>query len=75
MLNETPVFVKLEECDEVRSIVAVIRKKLDETKDTLLRIKQLKTEEEQELLGFEDNLKDMYERIEFIDEILQKPRF
>ena len=73
--SEVPVFVKLEEYDQVLSIVTVIKKKLDETKDTLMQIKQLKIEEEQEIAAWESNLKDVHEKVEFVDEILREPRF
>ena len=75
MTSDMPIFIKLEEYNEVVSIVSVIKKKMDETKDTLFKIKQLKVQEEQEIAAWEDNLKDVHEKIEFIDEILKEPRF
>lgn len=75
MAADIPVFIKLEEYDEVLSIAAVIRKKLEETKQTLSRIKQLKIEEDQEFLAWEDNIKSVHEKIDFVDELLKKPRF
>ena len=75
MADDAPVFVKLEEYDDVLSIVAVINKKLEESKERLIKIKQLNVEEEEEINAWEDNLKDVHEKMEFIGDILQKPRF
>lgn len=73
--KEVPVFIKLEEYNDVVSIVTVIKKKLAETNETLMRIKQLKAEEEQEISGWEKNIQDIQEKIGFIDKLLKEPRF
>lgn len=74
-MNDVPVFVKLEEYNDITAIVDVIKRKLEETKDTLVRIKHLKAEEEQEIVAWESNLKDIHEKIEFVDDIIKEPRF
>jgi len=68
-------FIKLEEYNDVTAIVEVVKKKLEETKETLIQLKQLRMEEAQEIDAWEQNLKEIHEKIEFADEILKEPRF
>ena len=75
MSSEVPVFIKVEEYDEILSIIKVIKKKLDESKEKLAKIKHLKSEEDKEILEWEDNLRDVHEKIVFVDEMLKEPKF
>lgn len=73
--NEVPVFIKLEEYNDILSIVSVIKKKIGEAKSTLLKLEQLREEEDHEVVLWQSNLKDVNEKLEFIDQILKEPKF
>lgn len=73
--NDVPVFVKLEEYNDILAIVSVIKKKIAESKDTLLKLEQLREEEDHEVVLWESNLKDVSEKLEFVDSILKEPKF
>ncbi len=74
-MDDAPIFIKLEEYSDVTAIVEVVKRKLEETKDTLTQLKQLRMEEAQEIDAWEQSLKEIHEKIEFADEILKEPRF
>ena len=48
-MEKMPVFVKVEEYDSVLNLIRTIRKKLDETKETITKINDLKNEEDHQL--------------------------
>lgn len=73
--NEAPVFIKLEEYNDILTIVTVIKKKIGEAKETLLKLEQLREEEDNEVVLWQNNLKDVNEKIEFVDELLKEPKF
>ena len=73
--NDVPIFIKLEAYKDIINIVAVIKKKLVESKNTLGRIKQLRSEEDTEIENWENNLDDVHKKIGFIDELLTEPKF
>ena len=68
-----PVFVKVEEYNDVLNLVKNIRKKLDEAKDTLLRINDLKNEEDHQLETWQNSLAEIEKKIDFIDHSLNEP--
>ena len=49
-MEKMPVFIKVEEYDEVLNLVRLIRRKLDESKETLAKINELKNEEEHQII-------------------------
>ena len=73
--NEAPVFIKLEEYNDILAIVTVIKKKINESKEILLKLEQLREEEDHEVVLWQSNLKDVNEKIEFVDQILKEPKF
>jgi len=48
-MERMPVFVKIDDYEEVLNVVRAVRKKLDEAKDTLAKIHDLKAEEDHQL--------------------------
>ena len=44
MMEPMPVFVKIDEYNEVLNLVKLVRKKLEEAKEVLLKINDLKNE-------------------------------
>lgn len=73
--NDVPVFIKLEEYNDILAIVSVIKKKISEAKETLLKLEQLREEEDHEVVLWQSNLKDVHEKIEFVDNLLKAPKF
>lgn len=68
-----PVFVKIDEYNEVLNIVRTVRKKLDEAKETLLRINELKNEEDHQMEMWQSALGEVEKKIDFIDHSLNEP--
>lgn len=62
-----PVFVKIDNYREVLDIIDVMKKKLKETKLELVKVKELKQQEDQELMDWEKNINEIVKRITFID--------
>ena len=68
-----PVFVKVEEYDDVLSLIKVVRKKLDDAKDTLLKINELKNEEDHQLELWQTAIAEVEKKVDFIDHSLNEP--
>ena len=72
-MEKMPVFVKVDEYHEVLEIVKAIRKRLDEAKDTLLKINDLKNEEDHQLEMWQNTLAEIEKKLDFIDHSLNEP--
>jgi len=72
-MERMPVFVKVDEYDEVLGLVKMIRKKIDEAKETLLKINELKNEEDHQLEIWQNNLAEVEKKIDFIEHSLNEP--
>ncbi|MEK6938944.1 MAG: hypothetical protein AABX04_07945 [Nanoarchaeota archaeon] len=72
-MERMPVFVKVDEYDEVLNLVKLIRKKIDESKETLLKINELKNEEDHQLEMWQNNLAEVEKKIDFIEHSLNEP--
>lgn len=68
-----PVFVKIDEYNEVLNIVRTVRKKLDEAKETLLKINELKNEEDHQMEMWQSALGEVEKKVDFIDHSLNEP--
>lgn len=72
-MEKMPVFVKLEEYKEVVKILEETKEKLTNAKELLLKIEDLKKQEDSELEAWSTELSDAEERIDDVDKILLKP--
>lgn len=72
-MEKMPVFVKLEEYKEVVKILEETKEKLANAKELLLKIEDLKKQEDSELEAWSSELSDAEERIDDVDKILLKP--
>jgi len=72
-MEKMPVFVKVDEYNEVLDIVKIVRKKLEDTKETLLKINDLKNEEDHQLEMWQNTLAEIEKKIDFIDHSLNEP--
>jgi len=72
-MDKMPVFVKVGEYEDVLSIIKTIRNKLDDAKETLLRIHDLKNEEDHQLEMWQNTISEVEKRVDFIDHSLNEP--
>ncbi len=72
-MERMPVFVKVDEYDDVLNIIKTIRRKMDEAKETLLKVNDLKNEEDHQLEMWQNNLVEVEKKIDFIDHSLNEP--
>lgn len=68
-----PVFIKIEEYNDVLDLVKAVRNKLEEAKATLLKINDLKNEEDHQLEMWQNTLAEVEKKIDFIDHSLSEP--
>ena len=68
-----PVFIKVDDYESVLSLVKTISKKLDEAKETILKINDLKNEEDHQLEAWQNTLAEVEKKVDFIDHSLSEP--
>lgn len=73
MVEKMPVFIKIEEYEEVLELVKMIRRKLEDAKTTLLKVNDLKNEEDHQLEMWQNALAEVEKKIDFIDQSLNEP--
>ena len=73
MVEKMPVFIKIEEYEEVLELVKTIRSKLEDAKGTLLKINDLKNEEDHHLEMWQNALAEVEKKVDFIDQSLNEP--
>ena len=69
-----PVFVKVSEYDDVLALVRTIRNKLDEAKDTLMKVGELKNEEDHQIEQWTTTLGEIEKKVDFISHSLSDPQ-
>ncbi|MBT4805068.1 hypothetical protein HON71_02765 [Candidatus Woesearchaeota archaeon] len=72
-MDRMPVFVKIDEYDNVLNLVKLVRKKIDDAKETLLKINDLKNEEDHQLELWQNALTEVEKKVDFINQSLQEP--
>ena len=72
-MDRMPVFVKIDEYNEVLDVVSLIKKKIEDAKDTLHKINDLKNEEDHQLELWQNALGEIEKKVEFIDSSLNEP--
>ncbi len=72
-MERMPVFVKVEEYDDVLNLVKTIRRRLDEAKETLGKIHDLKNEEDHQIELWQNALGEIEKKVDFIDHSLNEP--
>ena len=70
-MNELPMYVKVDDYKEVSAAIDAIKAKLEEAKQTLSRLKELKDQEDAELASWESTIADAVAKIDDIDQSLQ----
>ena len=72
-MDRMPVFVKIDEYDNVLNLVKLVRTKIDDAKETLLKINDLKNEEDHQLELWQNALAEVEKKVDFINQSLQEP--
>lgn len=67
-----PMFVKVDEFEDVQDIIKLVNAKVKEAKNTLAEIEKLKSQEENELAAWGSQINDVEKKVEFIEETLFK---
>ncbi|MCA9477562.1 MAG: hypothetical protein KC535_00250 [Nanoarchaeota archaeon] len=73
MEEKSPVFIKIDKYRQVLDVVDVLKKQVDDVRSTLQQIKQLKTQEEEEIRIWEANIAEVEKKILFVDQTLFEP--
>ena len=72
-MEKMPVFIKIEEYEEVLNLVRLIKRKLNESKETLAKIHELKNEEDHQLELWHTTIDEVERKIDFVDHSLNEP--
>jgi len=72
-MDRMPVFIKIDEYDNVLNLVKLVRGKIDDAKETLLKINDLKNEEDHQLELWQNALTEVEKKVDFINQSLQEP--
>ena len=72
-MEPRPVFVKIDRYNEVLDLVRMLRKKLDEARDTLMKINELKNEEDHQMELWQNALGEIEKKIDFVEHSLNEP--
>lgn len=73
MVNEMPVFVKIDEYKDVLEVIELMRNKIEQAKDILGRIHDLKNEEDSEIESWKTSIEEIERKVEDIDNTLLEP--
>jgi len=72
-MNSMPVFVKIEEYEDVIELLVSLRTKIENAKMTLGKINQLKQEEDAQLQSWKTALAEIESRLASMDQFLHEP--
>ncbi|MFH1682258.1 MAG: hypothetical protein ABIA37_00525 [Candidatus Woesearchaeota archaeon] len=72
-MEKMPVFVKVEEYEDVMRTVNSLKSKIESAKGTLLKINQLKSEEDSQLETWHTALAEIEDRLHAISQLLHEP--
>ncbi len=73
MQENAQVFIKIGEYNKILETVRLVKDKLDEARDILKRISELKIEEYNQLGKWDSNLEEIEKKIASVDKALGKP--
>ncbi|MBU0629166.1 MAG: hypothetical protein KKC75_08315 [Nanoarchaeota archaeon] len=72
-MADAQVFVKIDSYKDVLNTVGLIKDKLNEAKDTLSKLKDIKQREDAELDKWNSKLAEIESKVDGIDQILFQP--
>lgn len=73
IMEKMPVFVKIDEYEDVLDLIGTVRKKIENAKEILMKINDLKNEEDQLLEQWQTGLSEIEKKVEYIDHSLNEP--
>ena len=69
-MERAPVFVKVNDYEEVLTLLENVKRKVRESRDALIKLNELKEEEDRELLAWNESIDEINTRIAQIDKNL-----
>ncbi len=72
-MEQMPVFVKIDDYNSVLELMKAIRRKMDEAKETLTKINELKNEEDHQIEMWQSALVEIEKKIDFMNQSLNEP--
>ena len=73
-MDETmPVFVKIEDYNEVLNVMNMIKNKLKDAKETLGKLNEIKNGEDSEVELWKTNIEEVERKVDFVDKTLFEP--
>ncbi len=72
-MEQMPVFVKIDDYNGVLDLMKAIQRKMDEAKETLTKINELKNEEDHQIEMWQNALMEIEKKIEFMNHSLNEP--
>ncbi len=72
-MEPMPVFVKIDDYNSVLDLMKAIQRKMDEAKETLAKINELKNEEDHQIEMWQNSLVEIEKKIEFMNHSLNEP--
>ncbi len=72
-MEQMPVFVKIDDYNSVLDLMKAIQRKMDEAKETLAKINELKNEEDHQIEMWQNALGEIEKKIEFMNHSLNEP--
>ena len=72
-MEPMPVFVKIDDYNSVLDLMKSIQRKMDEAKETLAKINELKNEEDHQIEMWQNSLVEIEKKIEFMSHSLNEP--
>jgi len=72
-MEQMPVFVKIDDYNSVLDLMKAIQRKMDEAKETLAKINELKNEEDHQIEMWQNSLAEIEKKIEFMNHSLNEP--
>ncbi len=73
MQENAQVFIKIGEYNKILETITLVKEKLNEARDILKTISELKIEEYNQLGKWDSNLEEIEKKIESVDKELGKP--
>ncbi len=70
---KSSVFVKIDRYREIYGVISQIKSKLDEAKQLLRKVKELKDQEDAELASWQRELETVEQKLSTITEAMTKP--
>ena len=68
-----PVFVKVDEYEDVLNLIRSVRSKVEDAKDLLVNIDDVKKDEDNQLQHWKNTLNEIEKKIDFVDHSLNEP--